>query len=118
MYLSKCKEDKESLILLQSMAQRVTVEQVTSVMESLVILSTIAFLDGDVFHIPFIGDLKIEHLGDNIVKGERDAKLKLELSPSELLKSIIGNAEDNKESELDAIFIEKLLHEMEEKIKE
>lgn len=118
MYLPKTQEDREGMIAIQSLAQKVTMEETTSLLESILIWSVLQYLDNSSFHIPYLGKLKIYYRGEDIVDGEKEARLSISVTPTDLLKRIIGQVEDNKNTEIDSAFIEKILYEIEAKLEE
>lgn len=118
MYLPKTQEDRESEIALQSLSQKVSMEQTTTILESILIWVILSYLDDDSFRLPYLGDVKVHHDGDIIIGGEKEAQLTVTINPTDLLKRIIGQIEDNKQTDVDIAFIEKIIHEIELKLEE
>lgn len=118
MYLPRTTDDKEGMIALQSLSQKVTMEQTISILESILVWSVLQYLDDSSFHIPYLGSIKIRYKGEEIVDGEKEAKLDVSIQPTSLLRRIVGQIEDNRETDIDSAFIEKILHEIELKLEE
>jgi len=118
MYLPKTQEDREGMIALQSLSQKVTMEQTISILESILVWSILSYLDGEPFHVPYMGNLRIDYKGEEIIDGEKEAILNISIQPTSLLKRIVGQIEDNKNTDIDSAFIEKILYEIESKLEE
>ena len=116
MYLTKQKDDKTSMMLIQALTPEVTEEQLTLSFEGLLTRLVLSYLEQEPFRIPYIGNIKLSHIGETIDQGKREAKLKVEFETSELLNRIIGDIDDMKEDELENSILEKIIFEIEKKI--
>lgn len=59
------------------------------------------YMENKSSHIPLIGDLKIEHLGDTYRNRKgREAVLSVEFSSDAFLNRAVGNIEDGEETEI------------------
>jgi hypothetical protein len=83
--------------------------------------ATLLFLDylsGEESKIPFIGSLKVEHVGNEITKkGKKEAKLAITIEPDDFLKKIIGQEEDGDTTEIQKM-LQKRIKKSFEKIKD
>lgn len=76
-------------------------DEVNEVFESLALCAALAFLEKEPIDIPLFGKIEVFYKGDVLTEQGREAKLDIEVTPSPALKKIIGQIEDEEESDIE-----------------
>ena len=79
--------------------------EVHDLFESVGIAAVLSYLRKDSIVIPFIGKVKINYDGDDLTSEGRKAKLNCEFVPSQFLIRNIGQIEDETETEVEKILV-------------
>jgi hypothetical protein len=117
MYLQTFKKDKETIHRVHSLNSDVPLANIKDTFEMLFTDVVFHYVDHETIHIPYIGEMKIQHVGDKLVDGYREAVLEIKIEPSTFLKKIIGQIEDGETvTDLDKAFVSKVISDMEDKV--
>lgn len=96
------KEDKSTIQRLHLLSG-LPYEECKELCKYFSVMMALDYMEGHPTHIPFIGDIDIEYLGDTIKKQGKEAILSITLEPEPGLRRIIGQIEDGEETELHKI---------------
>ena len=83
-------------------------ETVRRFFESFAFLVTTNFLDDEWTNIPFFGDVKLHHVGDENVRGGKRVQLELDFEAEENLLKNIGQVVDGDTSEIEQVFMNRI----------
>lgn len=108
-------KDKETLIATHAQSGgKILLEEVKLIQALLFKVIVNNFMDDETTHIPYLGEIKINHKEDIVVDGLKEAVLEVVIEPSALLKREIGSiGDDVKESLLVDDLTNKLVLELE-----
>jgi len=101
-------EEKKSVTKKLQLLSKHSKADIQEMLEALVIQMMFDYLEGKETYIPLIGSFKFQFKGDEIVDGTRRAIVRTEFTIDEFLQRVIGQAEDNEETEVEKIFKEKI----------
>lgn len=76
--------------------------------EALGIKSVLDYMEKGEIDIPFIGKLKIKHVKDTMVDGGLRAVIETEFEPDSFLLKSIGQHADNRQTEAEKLYIQKI----------
>jgi hypothetical protein len=68
--------------------------------------------------IPFVGDVHIKYLGDNLVSGNRLTDMDCFIAPSELLKRLVGDIQDGESDIITQLLQRKIKSALQVKLEE
>lgn len=74
-------------------------EQVRAVFRAFVIYSAMNYSEKEKLHLPYVGNLYVKYLGDEVTDEGREAKVTGFFSPTEVFKKIVGQIEDSRNGE-------------------
>ena len=100
MQLKFSKQERESLNKIHLLSGR-SYEDVRDVYEGFLYSAILSYLEKEPFILPFFGEMDIHYIKDIITKEGREAEIDVDFQPSKFLKRIIGQIEDNEESDLE-----------------
>lgn len=107
------KKGKETTLKLSAMSAsdelKLSQDQIDLIFRNLLVLSTTKYAEDDKVHIPYLGDLKIEYIGDKILDGCKEAELSITLEASPLLKRIIGQIANKEMTDIETYYHNKNL---------
>lgn len=92
------RNEKEVIHKVHNMPESVTFEQTRQVFSNFLLVLLLDFLSEDSTYLPYVGDIDIQYLEDEIINGEAEAKLNIEIKPTEFFKKIIGQLVDDDSS--------------------
>lgn len=99
--ITTTKDDKMTLFEIHSQSgNKITLDQVKLFCALQFKVIIMNYLEGNSTHIPYLGELKIEHIEDKIIDGLNDAVLNVTIDPSNVLKREIGSIGDDPLSSL------------------
>jgi len=96
------KEDRDSIQKLHLLSG-LPYEECKEFFKYFVVMLAIDYMEGRTTNFPFIGNLRIEYLGDSIKKAGKEAILSTEMEPEAFLRRLIGDIEDGAETEVHRI---------------
>ena len=99
------KQTFEKLFLVSSAAN---IEKVKDFMEALLTVVVLNYMEGKPTYIPFLGEIEIEFNGDLITTKGREAQVKVQVTPDDKLKRVVGQIQDNVENDIEKMFIQKM----------
>lgn len=73
--------------------------------ESLISIIMLDYMEGEETNIPFFGTIKIEYEKDEIIDGEKEAKVSLDFTPDPTLLKNVGQINDGEESDVKKMII-------------
>lgn len=76
-------------------------KEIEEVFESLCLCSVLAYLEKEPIDIPLFGKMSVSYKGDSITNKGKEAQLEVSVTPSPTLKRVIGQIEDEVESDLE-----------------
>ena len=94
------KEEKDIIHRVHLLSGR-SYEEVNEIFESLCLCATLAFLEKEPIDIPLFGRMEVFYKGDKLTERGREAQLDIKVEPSPALKRIIGQIEDETESDIE-----------------
>lgn len=88
-------------------------EQCKDFFESLITYITLNYMEGKETYIPFLGQMKIKYLNDQITSSGKVANLIINIESDYNLQRIIGQIIDGDETEIHNLFSNKVKNELE-----
>lgn len=78
-------------------------DDVTKVLESVVILLILNYLNGEDMYIPYLGNCRLEYKGDKTVNNKLEAIVDCQFNVDDFILRNVGQIEDEKIPEIEAI---------------
>jgi len=91
---------------------------VRELFESIGIYAILNYIKGEKLVIPFIGELDISYVGDDITEKGRVAKLKVNFTPSPFIVRNIGQIKDGEPTDAEKILMSRFQGVFKERLKE
>jgi hypothetical protein len=91
-----------------------TSEQSKDFFESFITYIVLNYMEGKETIVPYLGVIKLNYEGDEIVKNGKEAKVSLEFIPNSNIKKIVGQIADGEETEIEQSFFKKIKYQLEE----
>jgi len=101
------KEDKDTIQMLHLITGK-PYKDCKDFFEGFALLVAISFLKEKPVHIPLFGDIKLDHVGEEFVRGGKKARIKIDVSLNSFLSKSIGQLSDGTESEIQKLYMEKV----------
>lgn len=94
------KEEKDIIHRVHLLSGR-SYDEVNEIFESLCLCAVLAFLEKEPIDIPLFGKMEVSYVGDSVTDKGLEAKLDIKVTPSPALKRVIGQIEDEVESDIE-----------------
>lgn len=94
------KEEKDIIHRVHLLSGR-SYDEVNEIFESLCLCATLAFLEKEPIDIPLFGKMEVFYKGDKVTEKGREAQLDIKVTPSPALKRVIGQIEDETETDIE-----------------
>ncbi len=104
----KMTNEEEMFIEKMHLISGKTQGEIKDMVTNIILMVIFDFIAGKKSYIPLFGQLKINYLGDKIVKGRKEANLLVELEPHDYIKKVIGQIIDKEENELGKLLKKKI----------
>lgn len=107
MQLKLTKDDKELFNRVHLLSGQ-SYDEVRSVYEGFVYSIILSYLEDNSISLPFIGEMKVSFIKDNLTEKGRQAEVSINVEPNDFIKKIVGQIEDNEETYIEDILKDKI----------
>lgn len=76
-------------------------DEVNEIFEALCLCAVLAFLEKEPIDIPLFGKMNVTYTGEELTEKGKEAQVKIDVDPSPALKRVIGQIEDEVESDIE-----------------
>lgn len=76
-------------------------DEVNEIFEALCLCSVLAFLEKEPIDIPLFGKMSVSYSGEELTEKGKEAQVRIDVTPSPALRRVIGQIEDEVESDIE-----------------
>lgn len=76
-------------------------DEVNEIFEALCLCAVLAFLEKEPIDIPLFGKMNVTYTGEELTERGKEAQVRIDVDPSPALKRVIGQIEDEVESDIE-----------------
>ena len=95
-----------------------SLEDIKEIFEAILTQIVFDYMEEKSTHLPYLGELYIEHIDDIVMGGKKEAVIKITLSPEDIVKKIIGQIADKEETDIEKMFKRKIKNSLEKMLTE
>lgn len=102
--MSKFSQEEKDLIYRIHLLSGKSLSDITDMFESFCLCTVLSCLEKETLQIPMIGEMEVTYSGEDISAIGKEAKVSISVTPNKFLKKVIGQIQDDEESDIEKSF--------------